>query len=510
MHKVIYAVSRMHDWIKIAQNLQKELDWEPCYWISPPELREELLKVFPNVIYHNCFDLYKGIFPEVYDNLPLQLDENDIKEYLYYEHIVLKMMDRLDMNDSFTYNERIEHYFKLLNYWLHVVDILQPKISFFAQAPHFVADYILYAVCKRKGINTIITQPISSIRGMMILNTEIEETNKELRNRYQELLRVDDIKLNEEFSNYLKNIRSKEYGKAQPTYMELGLKEKTIFLYFKKILNFKKWFNYLKLLLIKLITLRKQHKNYLKVKGKPFSESTLTNFQYSIYKKKGNIYKKKLKKYYLSLCEKPDFSKKYIYVALHYQPERSTSPEGGVYVEQELMVNLLSSLIPKDYYLYVKEHPLQFSSNLKGEHGRKKSFYDNLAKLKNVKFIPLNVSVFNLIDHSVAVATVKGTASFEAVLRGKPSLVFGNAWYRDCNGVFYVPNKQDLKKALNQIINGVVIEDKYTLAFLKALEEIGFKGCVANKEKKLLNLNDIENVKNFSEKIINYFKNNND
>ena len=73
MYKVIYTVSRMFDWIKIAENLKNNINWEPCYWMSPPELKEELLKVFPDVKYHNCFDLYRGILPEEYNDISLTL-----------------------------------------------------------------------------------------------------------------------------------------------------------------------------------------------------------------------------------------------------------------------------------------------------------------------------------------------------------------------------------------------------------------------------------------------------
>ena len=52
---------------------------------------------------------------------------------------------------------------------------------------------------------------------------------------------------------------------------------------------------------------------------------------------------KSLQSYYNSLCDvNPDFEKKFIYFPLHYQPELSTSPLAEDFVNQELIVAMIS------------------------------------------------------------------------------------------------------------------------------------------------------------------------
>ena len=50
-----------------------------------------------------------------------------------------------------------------------------------------------------------------------------------------------------------------------------------------------------------------------------------------------------LLKYYKKNEERPSLKKRYIYFTMHYQPELSTSPLGGVFVDQILACEILAS-----------------------------------------------------------------------------------------------------------------------------------------------------------------------
>ena len=74
--------------------------------------------------------------------------------------------------------------------------------------------------------------------------------------------------------------------------------------------------------------------------------------------------------------EKPDLSKKFIYFALHYQPERSTDPQSSYYSDQLIPLSILNNLVPDDYVIYVKEHPRQLNDNfpdIRKKHFRSKN-----------------------------------------------------------------------------------------------------------------------------------------
>lgn len=193
--------------------------------------------------------------------------------------------------------------------------------------------------------------------------------------------------------------------------------------------------------------------------------------------------------------QEADFDCPYIYVPLHYQPERSTSPEGGVFPNQLLMVELLSTCAPEGWSIYVKENPLQFQAvAATGECSRTIDFYDDLAALPNVTIVPISTSSFELIDNSMAVATVTGTAGWEAVLRGKPTLIFGHAWYKGCEGVFYTPTIDMCRSALSKIQAGYKVDNKLVRLFVYALEQVSVRGYVEPAHEKVAGISHEENV----------------
>jgi hypothetical protein len=195
----------------------------------------------------------------------------------------------------------------------------------------------------------------------------------------------------------------------------------------------------------------------------------------------------------------------FIYVTLHYQPEKSTSPDGGLFVSQRLMLALLSKYLPDGWSLYVKEHPVLLSynnSSAKGERGRIRAFYDDIAKLRGVKFVPLDLDSFKLIDHAQAVATITGTAGWEAVVRGKPSIVFGYAWYRDCEGVFNGTTEKSCREAMERIAAGYQPDRRKVQLFIQAVEETAILGYTIRFFALVGNLTQEENVANLTRAIV--------
>lgn len=145
-------------------------------------------------------------------------------------------------------------------------------------------------------------------------------------------------------------------------------------------------------------------------------------------------------------------NKKTILVFLHYQPERSTLPEGGVFVDQFQMVRLLSLFAPKGWSIVVREHPSTFRVG-SHPHWRLKSFYDSISSLSNVEFTSMTQDPFDLIDKSEIVATITGTVGFESAIRKKPVLLFGEGSYKDSPGVYIVRDSNSLKSSINHILS---------------------------------------------------------
>ena len=119
----------------------------------------------------------------------------------------------------------------------------------------------------------------------------------------------------------------------------------------------------------------------------------------------------------------------YVYFPLHLQPELSTSALGGDYSDQLQAVEALSAWVPEGVKIYVKENPKQT------EKQRDPFFFKRLSPLKNVRILSNSENSIGLIKGSVAVATITGTAGWEALFHGKPVVAFGLAWYRWAQGV---------------------------------------------------------------------------
>lgn len=124
-----------------------------------------------------------------------------------------------------------------------------------------------------------------------------------------------------------------------------------------------------------------------------------------------------------------DFNRKFVYFPLQYQPEMTTSTLGGYYSDQLLAIEHLSSILPNDFWIYIKENPRQTGA-MRGQQ-----FFDRLDRIPNLVFLPSYANTFDLIDNSEFVATITGTVGWEAICKGKIVLVFGMPWYRSLQGV---------------------------------------------------------------------------
>lgn len=131
---------------------------------------------------------------------------------------------------------------------------------------------------------------------------------------------------------------------------------------------------------------------------------------------------------YKKLYKMPDFSRKYVYFPLHYQPEAATIVCAQKYEKQLFLIDSLAKSLPGDTVLYVKEHYAKIGH-------RERSFYKELNKYPNVVLIDPFANSRDLMKHSVAVITLTGTAGWEAMLLRKPVLIGGNIFFDNAPGV---------------------------------------------------------------------------
>ena len=153
----------------------------------------------------------------------------------------------------------------------------------------------------------------------------------------------------------------------------------------------------------------------------------------------------------------------FVYFPLHLQPEMTTSIMGGVYCDQLLAIERLSQKIPKGWKIYIKENPKQ-TSYMRGTF-----FFERLKLIKNAVLISSRYNTYELIDKSKFVATITGTAGWEAISGGKNVLVFGKAWYKNLPGVFTYNDQINIY----DIVNNVIEHEKLEFELSKLMKKMG-------------------------------------
>lgn len=125
---------------------------------------------------------------------------------------------------------------------------------------------------------------------------------------------------------------------------------------------------------------------------------------------------------------------KFSVFALHYEPERTSLPDGLPFDSQADAILKARSLLSETETLVVKEHYSQQSSALRGFLGRSPASYSQIGQLPNTVFAPLSTNLRELVLHAERVFTLTGTIAIEAALRGIPVLYFGSPWWAGMPG----------------------------------------------------------------------------
>jgi len=491
--RTLYNTLWSDPWIKVSDILFKERELIPAYWIGfyDDGSEHDVPIKYPDIIYHSRWDVWKGIFPveieKTYSNYKLNIDF--LNSIANYELQAMTMMDRMDPDrHSFAFAERQRFFRNLLRKWLAVVDIYNIDLVIGDRIPHRPYDYALYLICLYLKIPYLFLN-ITNLPNRLIWSYDISRITDSVGLTYNKLLsqlqnksikeiikRIDD----DIIDNYLK--KKNDYNSAIPTYMVAHKKRQKrnsniIFLG----MNFLKSFLYIN----KDKTIyRRRNKTfikdfcdihpYAKRKNKKIEVSRYNALHYGYINYKAINYKNRLKKYYNLIAEKPDMSEKFIYFALHYQPEATSNPSGDIFTDQYLAVEQISASLPSNYKIYIKEHKSQFLTISEGHKSRFKHLYDDLMKIRNVVFIDLETNPFDLIDNSIAVATITGTAAWEAIVRKKPAIVFGLTWLEAFPGVLKINKKEDNDKII-KFVNNYKFNEKDLLTYLIAIQTLAPK-----------------------------------
>ena len=124
----------------------------------------------------------------------------------------------------------------------------------------------------------------------------------------------------------------------------------------------------------------------------------------------------------------------YALFPLHYQPERTSIPEGSTFAFQGDVVAQARALLPAEVTLVVKEHASQISKSRSGYLGRAPDFYDLVSSLPNTVVVGPGWPLGDYLEDATTVFTMTGSVGIEAVFRRVPVVYFGNPWWTGMPG----------------------------------------------------------------------------
>jgi hypothetical protein len=433
--------------VRSALELAKE--HEIVYWIRIENTVPLDKSLFPGTIFHDYLDAAKNIPPNGIDTSSFEpWGKDEIKKYAAWESELLSMMDK--GHSEWPVDKRKDFYCELLRYWGGVVDTLKPDLIVFNAPPHQVFNFVLYAIAKERGIRTI-NFDVTFRHDRLIASDDYRDGNMTLarakENGYgSKAVTIDDL------PKYLQDHYHKISSEPEPTPAYLT--------------EFKRATVPAKNLWRRIQSLAPLIKD-----GSIFERGARRLFK---------SFKPSLKDIYTILQREPDLGQPYVYVPLHYQPECTTSPQGGIYVGQLHLIRTLAAALPHGWQIYVKEHPAQWPSHWGNfTPQRYVGFYEAIAALPNVRIVPITTSTFKLCDRARATATASGTAGWESILRGRPALVFGYPWYMHAPGVFRVGSVADCAAALEKIKNGYGPDAATMLKYLALVDTVIFPGTLS-------------------------------
>lgn len=414
---------------------------------------------------------------------------------------VMKMMDRQDDYLCYRRVDREAVFYSLFNNFYQKIIEKKINVLICSEAPHFPAEYTIYSICEFLNIPKIHFLQ-SSIAPFMIMSQSIDGNWVKLERPSRHAQYFQKI-----MHNYVDSMQVSRHAIEEPDYMK---KQKSFDERLLKSNNkikvsspnllqralsklqkdgtkgvaiavFRKLSNLLSLQYVKTklglikIENKNNYKRWYTIQSLNFLEEPV---EIIVNDSKRNDIKNQIKDLqkseYSKACKQVSLEEKYVYFPLHYEPERTTNPEGGNYYNTYDALLALRSFIPNEIAIYVKEHYSQFSHALHGHRGRSHYFYRSILSIPNLIIVSMDYSSIELIDNAELTASITGTACLEAACRGRKSLIFGNTWFLGCPNIYkfdQLNNYQDLADA------PISYPDQIKEYFDNLIDQYAISGC---------------------------------
>lgn len=151
---------------------------------------------------------------------------------------------------------------------------------------------------------------------------------------------------------------------------------------------------------------------------------------------------------------------RFIYYPLQYSPESSINVPAPYYIDQRRVIDLIRFSMPNELTLVVKEHP----ACIEVRPGR---FVRDLLRCAGVVVAHYAMDSRELVRRAELTISVTGTATLEAFLLGKASLVLGETFFAEFLGG--VCGMDELPQRIRQCLGKRIANDTIRAAIAKIL-----------------------------------------
>lgn len=414
----------------------------------------------------------------------IPLSREILEDMKPYEPDAVKMLCRITDFDIFTYDEAKRFYLQHLRFWNHIFETEKINFAFLTGIPHHTHDYIIYALIRARKIPMCILAP-THLPHRCFVGNDLYRLYERLDRAYESRKENElPVELPEDVESYYQALLWENKREKMKVMLGSASKKEHAKAEKRQIMGYIMTDKVIKRQLgrIKRGVLKSLQAGNLE----PWRENWkwFCKDRYCIKKVKHKLKRCATLEEYDKKAVIPDMEhEKYVLFLLHLQPEATTLPQAGVFVEQELCVALLASVLKEfGIRLYVKEHFVQ--------PYRMRNFYADLEHTDNVTLVKSEVESVDLLAHCVAAATPAGTITIESIANEKPVFVFGHGGFEHGPGIYQVGNVQECRRAIKEILAGAGVTRQQTRNYFKAFVDASIpvyspiEGAPAEKVEK--------------------------
>ena len=411
-------------WRDLSIELQERFGAEPAIWLGHPRHIEFASRRFPSCEVLDERELNIGNF-ERSRMAPLPHRVRESSAFLRFESAALYSLQRNEVHRDIGYLERRTYISSLSDYlWGRLVDSGVEHVVA-AQAPHTAAGLLLVGMFEALGIEMLHFDQVSlgpfmiPRRGLGYRQVPIPLDDQ------GRSIGPDEPEVRRWVDNFRSQVTARRFA---PTEERKSAFEHGINGPFGVARRLRSTWNELA-----------RHDKVLdspevSLKPKPSRLGTAMQVARSVRTRSSSI--AQLKNAYDRLARPLGDRHEFALFLLHYEPEKTTVPDGGLNGDQLAAVRTAASTLSDSIPLLVKEHPSQLMYVANGHTGRIPEFYRELTRIDGVSLVDRRASNWDLIDRASVVFTVTGTVGLEATFVDTPVVYFGYPWYAGLEGSY--------------------------------------------------------------------------